>query len=227
MEATKPIFWGYITKSKRIGIAVLLILMSASLVKAADGWDIRFFGINYKDFENRKAWKVVVGGLSSWAVHELGHMAAAELTGMDASMRWDNGPVVWADDYENKSDDQKAFYHAGGFISQVLVGTIFTAIPKTRHSDFMVGFTGFTMIGNTAYGITGGVQGEDYSDVENLNDLGYNGNAIAIGAGLYSGVLTYINIDKEKGEVSSGSNVTNILGIHYQKQKNHRAGIQE
>jgi hypothetical protein len=46
------------------------------------------------------------------------------------------------------------------------------------------------------YGVTGGFEKEENSDVYNLNDLGYYGNEIAIGAGLYSGVLTIINLNK-------------------------------
>ena len=127
-------------------------------------------------------------------------MAAGELTGMDSSFKWDSGPVVWVDDYDDKSDSQKAFFHYSGFLSQVIVGTVLTAIPKTRHSDFSMGFTGFTFAENTLYGITGGVMKDENSDVDNLNSLGYPGNEIAIAGGLYSGVLTFINLNKHKDD---------------------------
>lgn len=171
--------------------------LSHANAREADAWQFRFFGINSADFRGRKILPVIVGGLSSFVIHELGHIAAAELTGMDARFDFDSRAVM-ADNYYGKSNSQKTFYHAGGFIAQALVGTVLTAIPKIRHSDFNVGFTRFASIGNIMYGITGGLNGGDISDVQNLNGLGYNGNAIAISASLYSGILTYINLNKER-----------------------------
>ncbi len=166
------------------------------------------FQINFRitgdDFKNRNWGAVILGGIVSFGVHELGHMAAGELTGMDSSMKWDSGPVAWVDDYDDKSDSQKAFFHYGGFLSQAIVGTILTALPQTRHSDFSMGFTGFTFAENTLYGITGGVMKDENSDVDNLNNFGYPGNEIAIAGGLYSGVLTFINLNKYDEETENG-----------------------
>ena len=157
---------------------ILLFSISGCSTKRGHGYDVRFFGIDSRDFEDREILPVVVGGLVSY----------------------ENGPAVWADEYDNKSKSDKLLFHAGGFITQFVIGSALTAVPYTRHSDFAVGYTGFTFIENTLYGITGGIMDDEYSDVDNLNDLGYQGNAIAIGAGLYSGVLTYINLNKHKEE---------------------------
>ena len=139
---------------------------------------------------------MIIGGLTSYAAHEVGHYAIGRAVGMDTSFEWDNGPLVMADEYDNKSNTDKTLFHAGGYITQFVIGSVLTAVPYSRHSDFAVGFTGFTFVENTMYGITGGLMDEEYSDVHNLNDLGHPGNGIAIGAGLYSGVLTYINLNK-------------------------------
>ena len=177
-----------------------MLLFTSCAHKQGHGFDIHFFGINSADFKDRKVLPVVVGGLASYAAHEVGHFAIGRAVGMDTKFEWNDGPAVWADEYDNKSKTDKVLFHAGGYISQFLIGTALTAIPYTRHSDFAVGFTGFTFVENTMYGITGGIMEDDYSDVHNLNDLGYPGNGIAIGAGLYSGVLTYINLNKVKDD---------------------------
>lgn len=183
-------------------LLILLFSISGCSTKRGHGYDVHFFGIDSRDFEDRKILPVVIGGLASYASHEVGHYAFGRAVGMDTKFEWNNGPAVWADEYDDKSKSDKFLFHAGGYISQVLIGTALTTIPYTRHSDFSVGFTGFSFVNNTMYGITNGdiISDGDYSDVNNLNDLGYPGNAIAIGAGLYSGVLTYINLNKHKDE---------------------------
>ena len=183
-------------KKVLIIITLTFVFFSISLPCRAE-WDIRFFGINVHDFEDRNWAPVIIGGLSSFAVHELGHYTAAELTGMDASFKWDSGPVVWADGYDDKSDSTKLFFHAGGFLAQSLVGSIITAVPYTRHSDFAVGFTGFTMVENSMYGIVNH-RNNEYSDVSNLSRLGWNGTGFALGNGLLNGVLLYINLNKSE-----------------------------
>jgi len=158
------------------------------------------FRITGDDFKNRNWGVVILGGIMSYGTHELAHFAAAEIVGMDPSFKWDGGPVVWVDNYDKQQDSEKALFHYAGFLSQALVGTILTAVPKTRHSDFSLGFTGFTFGENTLYGFTGGIQKNEYSDVDNLNNLGYPGNEIAIAGGLYSGVLSFINLNKHKNK---------------------------
>jgi len=185
---------------------ILLFSISGCSTKRGHGFDVRFFGIDSRDFEDRKILPVVVGGLTSYASHELGHYAFGRAVGMDTKFEWENGPAVWADEYDNKSKSDKFLFHAGGFITQFVIGSALTIVPYTRHSDFAVGYTGFTFIENTLYGVTGGIMEDEYSDVDNLNDLGYQGNAIAIGSGLYSGVLTYINLNKHKEETPKRKN---------------------
>ncbi len=176
-------------------VTVLTAWGSLSHAGELDAWDFRFFGINYKDFEGREPLPAIGGAVSSFVVHELGHIVAGRLVGMDTTFHF-NDMEAWADDYIDKSDDQKAFYHAGGFIAQALVGTTLTVIPKTRHSDFTLGFNSFTAVNSVIYGITGGTD-NDSSDVANLDKYGYNGEMVAFITGGYTGVLAYINLDKD------------------------------
>jgi hypothetical protein len=177
-------------------ILSIIIILTFSVVPASAEWDFHFFGIKVNDLEGRNWAPVIIGGVTSYVTHEAGHYVAAELTGMDASVKWDSGIVIWADEYDDKSDSAKRFFHAGGFLAQTLVGSIITAVPYTRHSDFAVGFTGFSFVENTMYGITGGLMVSEYSDVHNLDDLGWNGAGFALGNGLVNGVLLYINLNK-------------------------------
>lgn len=180
-------------------IIVITIIWILFLMTGCANTKIIVCGIDYNDIKGRKALPALVGCATSFVIHEAGHLVAGHLVGMDTSMKWDRGPVAHADNYFNKSQSQKALFHGGGFLAQALVGTVLTAIPYTRHSDFSLGFTGFTMFNNLGYGITGKSLGrEDISDVANLDRCGYDGTAIALAGGILSGVLAYTNLNKHK-----------------------------
>jgi hypothetical protein len=161
-----------------------------------DAWEFNIMGINPADFEGRK-WYVAAGGvIASLAVHEIGHLATSQWMGGDPYFDWSERAAMAGNGYENWNDDQKALYHGGGFLFQTVGGAILTAIPKTRHSDFTLGVNTMSMATGLAYGITGGLGDEGKSDVNNLDDVGYPGTAIALGSGLINGGLTYISLDK-------------------------------
>lgn len=181
-------------------LCILLILFMLLHVKHAnagelDAWEFNIMGINPKDFEDRDWPIVVVGCVSSFVVHELGHFAASELMGVDASFSFNDKAVYAGDGYYDWSNDQKALFHGAGFLAQTLIGGALTAIPKTRHSDFTLGFNTFSSVNSFIYGITGGNDSKT-SDVKNLDKYGYNGTAIALGSGIINGGLTYISLDK-------------------------------
>ncbi len=187
---------------KKIRSIILISILLLTIIPAAHAdsdWEFYFFGINSKDLKGRKILPVIMGFVSSFIVHEAGHLIAGNMAGMKTSMKWDNGPIAWADDYEDKSKYQKALYHSGGFIAQTLVGTALTAISYTRHSDFAVGFTGFTANNSLAYAFIE-VEDDSVSDVKNLDHLNSNGRLIAVGNGLLSEIYTYINLNKHKEE---------------------------
>ena len=195
-------------------ILIMIILIMPPVAHAKDsGWEFRFFGINYKDFENRDWKPMIVGAVASLAAHELGHIVTGRLVGMDTTFKF-NDMMAWADDYDNKSNDQKALYHAGGFISQVVIGSVLTAIPTTRHSDFTVGFNGFSSITGFSYAVTGGTR-KDSSDVANLDNDGYNGTATALTSGFITGGLTYINLNKVKEDINDSPDVSYLQTTKY------------
>jgi len=195
-------------------ILIMIILITPQVAHAKDsGWEFRFFGINYKDFENRDWKPMIVGVVASLAAHELGHIVTGRLVGMDTTFKF-NDMMAWADDYDNKSNDQKALYHAGGFISQVVIGSVLTAIPTTRHSDFTVGFNGFSSINSFSYAVTGGTR-KDSSDVANLDNDGYNGTATALTSGFITGGLTYINLNKVKEDINDSPDVSYLQTTKY------------
>lgn len=195
-------------------ILIMIILITPQVAHAKDsGWEFRFFGINYKDFENRDWKPMIVGAVASLAAHELGHIVTGRLVGMDTTFKF-NDMMAWADDYDNKSNDQKALYHAGGFISQVVIGSVLTAIPTTRHSDFAVGFNGFSSITGFSYAVTGGTR-KDSSDVANLDNDGYNGTATALTSGFITGGLTYINLNKVKEDINDSPDVSYLQTTKY------------
>ena len=198
-------------------MTLLLLLTSCASGKKGHGFDVHFFGINSADFKDRKVLPVIIGGLVSGLVHETGHYVVGQALGMDTHPAWNGWPVIEADNWDNKSDNDRAMFSAGGFAFQAFVGSLLTAIPATRHSDFALGFTGFAMVENTMYGITGGLMDEEYSDVHNMNDNGWPGTEIALGSGLYSAVLTYINLNKVHDDES---------GVYHGYQRNEKSRVE-
>jgi hypothetical protein len=180
-------------KSK--AICFLLILLFASNAYAGN-WEFKFFGINASDFKDRKVVPILVGAVSSFVVHELGHIAFGRMVGMHTKFDF-HDKIVYADYDDSYSNSEKALFHGGGFLAQFIVGGTLTAIQKTRHSDFNVGFNSFTCINSAMYAISGGLGDTGVSDIHNLNDLGYNGELIGGISSLTGGVFAYIAIDKE------------------------------
>lgn len=176
---------------RRIITIVMLImcLLLASYIQCHAGdWEFNIMGINPADFKGRD-WKVmVVGAVVSLAVHELGHIAIADINGeasfSDMTVRWHG--------YHNHSHSTQQLFHRAGFLSQLLVGGVLTAIPVTRHSDFALGFNGFTA-GNTAIYTIGGGRNPDVSDIRQLDHGVLEGTVYSLGAA----ALTYINLNKE------------------------------
>jgi len=206
---------GWIITILIIVVTLLTAWGSLSHAEAKDsGWDFYFFGINYKDFEGRDWKPVVIGCVTSLAAHELGHIVAGNLMGMDASFDWGDR-VVYADNWDEASDGEKALFAGAGFISQLAIGTTLTLIPSTRHSDFTLGFNSFTMMTGLAYGITGGLGKQENSDVYNLSDNGYNGRVAAFITGGYAGTLSYINLNKVKEDINDSPDMSYLQTTKY------------
>jgi hypothetical protein len=179
---------------------VIIVVMIPTHVYASSAWEWNILGVTSKNFKGRDPIVILGGVVSSLLIHELGHMVAGELVGMDTKFK-PRECVVRAYNYDDKSDNEKAFFHAGGFIAQVLVGGVLTAIPASRHHDFTLGFNGFTALNSIGYALSGGFDSET-SDVKCLDYYGYDGVAIGIATGLIGGGYSYINLrndlEKEK-----------------------------
>jgi len=185
-------------KTKIIIIFIMILVMTCPVAYAESDWTFTFFGINSRDFKDREPLPIIAGAIMSIVVHEGGHLIGGRISGMETSMRvYDGRPTVWATDYDNKSDNEKALYHGGGFLAQALIGTAITSIPRSRHADFTVGFNSMTMVQNITYPL-GTTSAREGNDCKNLDRYDYNGDGIAIAGGTYAGVLTYISLNKEE-----------------------------
>jgi hypothetical protein len=187
-------------------IIMLLVAVFSTNVYAGelDAWEFRFFGVNYKDFEDRNIWKAVGGMALSLVAHETGHYVMGEITGGDSSMYWNSqeNMLVMDTAWDNPSDSDYWWTASAGFLTQTLIGGILTAIPATRHSDWTVGFNAFSSLTGFFYGITGGVHEDDISDVQRMNKYGgsCSGTAYAYSSFIINGYFTYISLDKYKEE---------------------------
>lgn len=171
---------------------IIFIVVYVSSAHASSAWEWNIFGITKETIKNRDPVTILVGCVSSIIVHELGHAVAASVNDMSPTFDF-NRMSINTKNYDSKSNDQKALYHAGGFLGQVIVGSVLTIIPATRHHDFTLGFNTFTTIHATKYSITGGIDSYT-SDVKQLTNVGYNGKEIAGGTALISLGLMYINM---------------------------------
>jgi len=175
---------------KKITIAIILILLvsCAGLEKRTD-CKISVMGITADDFRGRD-WRVVALGVgASFLVHEASHIIYAEIND-GGHFDWDRRVCIM-EDYHNQSHSDQQMFHRAGFLGQLAVGGILTAIPTTRHSDFTLGFNTFTTINTGIYTITGG-RDDECSDIGQLDNGKTEGSIYTLGAG----VLTYINLDK-------------------------------
>ena len=145
-------------------------------------------GIAYSDFQKMDKLHLAAGMASSMIIHELGHYAIAKHYGAHPQHR-----VVQVDYYaDHLSRSKQAWIARGGFVSQSIIGVFLTVIPQTRGSDFVLGFTGYSLVEHGTYTIlheTGGRM-----DTANLDAVGRNGRMEALGFATLSGGLFYLNL---------------------------------
>jgi len=171
-------------------IIIILMLTGCAGLEKKTNSKISVMGISADDFRGRNWLEVTIGIGVSFLVHETGHILYAEMNG---GGHFDSSEcVVIMEDYHNQSHNTQQMFHRAGFLSQLFVGGILTAIPATRHADFTLGFNASTMI-NTGLYVLINDDGE-YSDIRQLDNGKTEGNIYTLGAG----VLTYINLDKKE-----------------------------
>lgn len=171
-----------------IAIVVSMAIATCNIARASD-WTFNIMGITPKHFESRD-WKiVVVGAVSSFIVHEAGHLLWAHTHG-GGHFDWGERAVIM-DDYYERSHGEQQMFHRAGFLAQIAVGGLLTTIPKTRHSDFAVGFNSLATFEVSTYLLF------DHGDKE-ISDIRQLDHGVAEGIvyTLGMGTLTYINIKK-------------------------------
>lgn len=170
-------------------LSTLFLLIPLAVIGCAN-YKVNIVGVSLDKFKDR-SWKIIALGVaSSFLVHEASHLMFAEMNG-GSHYDYDEYVVIM-ENYYNESYRTQQMFHRAGFVGQLLVGGILTAVPKTRHHDFTLGFNGFTMINTALYTITGGLD-RKYSDIRQLNNGELEGSIYTLGAG----ILTYYNL---KGE---------------------------
>ena len=177
---------------KRTAVLLIILLVVAGNCRAGESdWEFKLFGIDVNDFKGRSIFKIALGVGASFLAHEAGHFIAGYALGHDVHMR--HG-AAWADDYEDMSRTQREIFHAGGFISQALVGTLLTVIPATRHIDVTLGFNATTASVVGGYAFKSNNEKHPHSDVAQME----YGASAAVTTSAYAAVMTYINLDKSR-----------------------------
>ena len=171
-----------------IAIVILIVVGTCNVTKAGD-WEFNIMGITSKHIKNRDWKAVALGAVSSLVVHEAGHLLWAETHG-GGHFDWDERAVIM-EDYDKRSHSEQQMFYRAGFLAQLIVGGTLTAIPKTRYSDFAVGFNSLATIEMGTYVLVGHGN-DDTNDVKQLDHGGVECAIYTIG----TGVLSYINIKK-------------------------------
>lgn len=172
---------------KRLLVTVSMLLCMNSVTLAGD-WNVNFMGISYEQVKQRDWKAIVAGAVSSIIVHEASHLLFAEANGGGYTYINHSGMVTKMQDYYNRSHSTQQMFHRSGFLGQLLVGGVLTAIPSTRHADFTVGFNGASMVHIGQYTLIN--NDGKYSDVGHLDNGEFEGGLYTVGAG----VLTVINL---------------------------------
>jgi len=160
----------------------LLIYPAQACAAEKSNWEFSFFGIKTTCLKERRLLPIIVGAATSLIVHESGHYLMAEKYG---DGRWHSHYVTM---YGDTNHSEQQMFHRAGFLAQLTVGAILTALPETRHADFTVGFNSFTFAHTLGYTITGGISGN--GDIDQLDHGKIEGSFYTLGAGC----LTYINL---------------------------------
>lgn len=170
-------------------IILFLILSLSPTVVMAGNWQFNIMGITPEDFAERNIVKVIIGVIASAGTHELSHYIYGNIYGK-ASMKDLN--YITFEDYYNQPYHIQQNFHRAGFVGQLLVGSVLTAIPKTRHADFTLGFNTFTTTNTGIYAATGGIYSAKNSDILQLDNGRTEGTVYTV----LGGFLSYINLNK-------------------------------
>lgn len=163
-------------------LLILIILMTG-----CSGYNIRIAGVDPNLFKKRDWVKVGAGVISSLTTHELSHLLYAKAYS-GGHFEPSNFSIVM-ENYYNADYGTQQMFHRVGFLGQLFVGSILTAIPETRRCDFTFGFNAFTTVNTAIYTLTGG-RDKNTSDIRKLDNGIVEGTLYTIGAG----ILTLENV---------------------------------
>lgn len=183
-----------------IAITLIFLIPVAASAGPLDNWEFRFFGINPRDLKGKDTAMVIVGGLSSFVVHEFGHWAFGKYVGIDSTFdASERAVIVNDDDWVNASEHDKLLFCSGGFIAQFVVGGLLTLNKGTRYTDFNYAFNVFTAINNGVYTATGGLKTDNnHSDIYNITKYGWDGELAGTLSSFTGALFVHYSLDKNK-----------------------------
>lgn len=145
---------------KYLQILIFVIVCQLVLVSPvkAEGWDFYFFGVNTKTFKEADWKMVVLGAVTSAAVHTAGHYAYAGIHGISVRQEGLSEMVSFSE----YSPQRNREFLQSGFIAQHFVGLILTTVPYTRQTDFTRGYVALAWIQTVTYPIRRQTDGDLY-----------------------------------------------------------------
>jgi len=147
---------------KRLIILAVIILLTEV---GCSTWKPRVVvnGVDIARLKKADPAKVIIGGLSALVVHEGMHALALEITGAK-DYKFEEPWLIWYNaDGLSHSDEQ--WIARAGMLGQSVFGTILTAIPATRNSDYTLGYTAVSAAQTVLYPLPPG----DSTDLKNLD----------------------------------------------------------
>jgi len=160
---------------------LLALLLFPSPCSAAEKSDYRFyfFGVN-ADAVQKADWKqVALGAVAAYAVHWVGHVGYAKLSGNDVSCGWET-EILQGD----PSTAEKRNFARAGFVAQSIVGLALTSFEGSRRWDFTRGYVALSAIETLSYPL----RRSDEGDIKMLNRYGADGD---LEWGIYSAIAVH------------------------------------
>ena len=146
-------------------ISIITALFILSIPVPSMCADFYFFGMNSKWIKKANWSVVLLGGIASPIVHELGHIVVMEAKGIDYHFNNPTSFTFYTDD-----DSDARMVARSGFIAQQAVNLILTSI--NRESDFTKGYTISTALLQFTYPMRGG------GDLSTMDKRGGDGDAM-------------------------------------------------
>jgi len=168
-----------VTTSRCQAFFLLIALSFPFPTIAAEKSDYRFyfFGIDTEVIRQADWKQAALGAASALAVHWIGHVGYAKLSGNDVT--W----TTFTESMQGGSPAEKRNFARAGFVAQSIVGLALTSFEGSRRWDFTRGFVAMAAVETLSYPLR--IVDEGDGDIELMNKYGANGDAEW---GLYSAI---------------------------------------